>query len=201
VLFHYSKQYPGYSHLSELISELGSSGSPVSHIFSVWWVIAGILLMVFAVGLYYAFSSEEKNANMASVLLMTYIIGDFVISGIFRDDHFNGGTLTLSSKIHVGIGAVGIFALIAFPAAMLKVFTKESNIKFYYFSYVILYIGILTTCLLFFRYYQVAYLTDLQGLWQRIMMMSFYVYFIVIATMMLKKALTADRQLKYNPRI
>ncbi len=187
VLYHFADKFPGYSHLSDLISELGSSYSPVSKLFSIWWIFAGTFFIIFAIGFYYSFREEGKIAGISAWLIILYALGDCVVSGLFKDDHLHGGDADLASTIHVVIGGIGIFALVAFPLSMQKIYTKERNSNFYYLSWVVFYISILTCILLGFRYYYVAYLSDLQGLWQRIMLIGFYTYFITIATMMLKK--------------
>ena len=194
VLYHFAGKFPGYSHLSDLISELGSNASPVSSLFSTWWIIAGILFMIFASGFYYSFRKEGKAAGIAAWLIILYALGDCIVSGIFKDDHFHGGSLTMASKIHVVIGGIGIFALVAFPLSMQKIYTRKRDSNFYYFSWVVFYMSILMCLLLGFRYYDAGYLTDLQGLWQRIMLIGFYIYFIIIATMMLKRSRLSDKK-------
>jgi hypothetical protein len=187
ILFHYGSVFPGYSHFSELISELGSSDSPVTKLFSAWWVISGIFFLAFAAALYYSYGEHGRIAVTATWLVVLYATGDCILSGFFPDDHFHGGELTFASKVHVATGAVGIFALLAFPLVMRKIITKERSIYFFNFSLIVFFTGMLMAVLLFFRYCYVPYLSDLQGLWQRIMMFTFYVYFIVLAGMMMKK--------------
>lgn len=188
ILFHYGSGFPGYSHYSELISELGSSSSPVTRLFSAWWVISGIFFLVFAAAIYFSFNDDNgKTAVTATWLLILFAIGDCIMSGFFPDDHFHGGELTFATKVHVVTGAAGIFALLVFPLVMRKIITKDKSIYFFNFSLVIFCTGMLMAVLLFFRYYYVPYLSDLQGLWQRIMMFSFYLYFIGLAGLMMKK--------------
>lgn len=194
ILFHYSSGYPGYSHFSELISELGSSNSPVTKLFSAWWVISGIFFLAFAAAVYYSFSEYGKMTVAATWLLIIFAVGDCILSGFFPDDHFHGGEMTLASRIHVATGAAGIFALLAFPLVMRMIITKERSNNFYNFSLIVFCTGMLMAVLLFFRYYYVQYLSDLQGLWQRIMMFSFYIYFIVLAGLMLNR----QKRIKYT---
>lgn len=197
ILFHYGSGFPGYSHLSELISELGSTNSPVTKLFSAWWIISGIIYLLYAASLYYSFRENGKIALAAAWLIILFAAGDCILSGFFPDDHFHGGKLTFASKVHVATGAVGIFALLSFPLAMQKIFTKERSACFHKLSFIVFCTGMLMAVLLFFRYYYVSYLSDLQGLWQRVMMFTFYVYFIILAGLMLKK-LKEDRFLLHH---
>ena len=60
MLFLPGRYYPGYSQLSDSISKLGTSASPVSGIFSAWWVIYGLLIILFAFGFRKAFSGGSR---------------------------------------------------------------------------------------------------------------------------------------------
>ncbi|MBL7140341.1 MAG: DUF998 domain-containing protein, partial [Planctomycetes bacterium] len=37
--------YPGYSHLRNVLSELGAPGSPVAVWMNLWWCVFGVLMM------------------------------------------------------------------------------------------------------------------------------------------------------------
>jgi hypothetical protein len=190
ILFGYGSGFPGYSHFSQMISVLGNSKSPVAELFSIWWVISGIFFLVFAAALYYSYIEYGKMTAVATWLLVIFAAGDCILSGFFPDDYYQGHALTFASKIHVAAGAAGIFALLAFPLVMRKVITKDRSLYFYIFSLLVFFAGMIMALLLFFRYYYVPYLSDFQGLWQRIMMFTFYIYFIVLAGLMLKKVKT-----------
>lgn len=138
-----AKKYPGYSHLKQAISDLGSSTSPVKNYECINLIIVGILLTAFSIGQNFI----PINKNWAFVL---YLIGIIVfaigciIAGLFPDTIENGKR-TKSGKIHGFASAIGFLLLILNP--LWVIWIKElSSIRA---LNIILFILGLTTFVLF----------------------------------------------------
>ena len=187
VLFVFGAFYPGYNHLKDTMSLLGSSWSPVSDETSLWWIIAGVLLIFFASGFKKAFSTKGKFARIGSLLIVLYGLGEGIGSGVFKADRILG-KLSVSAIIHDILGGIGVAAILILPLIMQKVVTKKENTAFYRMSKIIFITGIVTVLLFLFRYSanQNNFFSVNKGLWQRLFMLNTYVYLVTIAIIMIK---------------
>lgn len=184
-LYHLGKEFPGYSQASDTISLLGSRASPVSNIASAWWTILGIVFIIFAAGFYAEFRHKGRNALIAGILIAVYGLGEGLGSGLFKIDH-PGGTPAMSTIIHDALGGIGIAAVIIVPLFIRKVLSPGKHNSFYIFSGVIFLIGIFSSLLFLARYSGDNILYHYRGLWQRITLVNTYVYFVVVAIMMIR---------------
>ncbi len=50
ILYTLGKKFPGYNQATDTLSRLGASVSPVSSVVSYWWVILGIVFILFGIG-------------------------------------------------------------------------------------------------------------------------------------------------------
>jgi hypothetical protein len=109
-------------------------------------------------------------------------------SGFFKADYVNE-VLTTSGKIHDTLGGIGIFAVFILILVALKIFTKSLYPRFFIFSWVIFASGILILVLFSFRFMEskTNILAVYKGLWQRLLVLDIYIYFLVIVFIMLKK--------------
>jgi hypothetical protein len=186
VLYLLGKKYPGYNQLTETISSLGATASPVGSIQSAWWVVIGIVFINFAICFKIVFNEFGIKSTIAAWLIALYGLGEGLGSGLFRADHLNNLT-TLSATIHNIMGGIGVIAILILPLMIQKMFKKEKRDVLYVFSWVIFVLGILTSFLFLFRYFGDNILSLYKGLWQRMTLIVFYSYFVVIAVMILKK--------------
>jgi hypothetical protein len=184
LMFFFSKRFPGYSQLTDTISSLGTTSSPVGNLFSVWWVIMGFGFIFFSTGFGLANKNYGKYAKIAAWLIALYGFGEGLGSGLFRADHI-GNSLTTSAIIHDIFGGVGVAALLFLPLVMQKIFTKKSQRALHIFFGIIFYLGIITWILFLFRYVENTSLSLYKGLWQRLSLINYYLLFIVIAIRML----------------
>lgn len=108
----------GYSHLTQPISSLGRAKSPVRLPFSLWMLVAGLLLLLSLPGLYMAFAPSDKCLR----LLLVIFVGLFAIGACILSCFFPVGEskadLTLRAKIH-GAGSVLGFLLLQFVPLLL----------------------------------------------------------------------------------
>jgi hypothetical protein len=189
VLYILGREFPGYSQVTDTISTLGGTASPVSNLASAWWIIIGIIFIAFAAGFYAEFREKGKNAVSAGILIAIYGLGEGMGSGLFKVSH-TGGALTLSTIIHDTVGGIGIITVLALPLVIRRVFSKEKYHSFYVFSGVIFYIGIFSSLLFLSRYTGDNIFHHYNGIWQRMTLINTYIFFIVISIMMLKTSLS-----------
>jgi hypothetical membrane protein len=186
-------KYPGYSHLADPVSFLGSSASPVSHLISVFWIILGVLMILFAIGFRTAYSSDDRYVKIAFWLLILYGLGEGMGSGLFKADQVNN-SYTLSFIIHDILGGAGVTAILLLTLILPKIEELSSNRNFVIFSRIILILGILLLILFTQRFigsknavsHEIARYT---GLWQRLLILDYYIYLIFIAFKMVKKTI------------
>ncbi|MGE5425424.1 MAG: DUF998 domain-containing protein [Syntrophothermus sp.] len=181
--------YPGYIQITTPVSMLGSSASPVAGIASAWWILLGVLFMISGGLLIMPFLSLEKPwylSVLPAVMLIIYGFGEGVASGLFRSEHA-GDYSTFEATMHNIISGAGLISSILLPLTMIKVL-KTKGLKI--FSIMIFVTGIL----LFFLF-QMRYIfpgntlsTDYLGLWQRLLMLNFYLYLVVISVRILHSA-------------
>jgi hypothetical protein len=180
--------YPGYSQLSNTMSLLGVTASPVSGIISTWWIILGFMIILFAFGFSKAFGYDKKYVKIATWLLIFYGLGEGIGSGLFKADHVNNA-LTTTAIIHEILGGIGIFAILVLPLVMKKIISRNTNPGFQTLSLIVFFGGIVFIALFSFRLFhqEINNVTHYKGLWQRLFIFDYYLYLIVIAMMMIKK--------------
>ena len=188
LIYTFGKQIPGYNHVKDSLSSVWVSGSPVAVAVTVWSVVLGTIFVFFAFGFRKTFNKYGKQVKTASWLIILYGLGEGVASGIFRADTVNG-KLTSLAYLHDLLGGIGVVALLILPFVMRKIFTAFASPVFYRFSGIVSAIGLFSIFLFSFRldYFADSMLHDYSGLWQRIFLVNYYGYFIVIAVMMIQK--------------
>lgn len=182
--------YPGYNQLKDTMSSLGASISPVSNIISVWWVIMGVLFIIFGAGFKKAFQEKRIYTDICALLIILYGLGEGIGSGLFKANHIvDTDNLTLSGVIHDIVGGIGVTAILIFPLLMQKVITTNENTSFKKLSQIVFVLGIVSILLFLFRFSGDGnnFLTTYKGLWQRLFMLNTYIYFSIIAVLMIKK--------------
>jgi hypothetical protein len=185
LIYFLGNQYVGYSQIGGTLSALGKTKSPVGTLFSVWWVIIGFVFILFGVGFGSVFKEKGKYARIAAWLIAIYGFGEGLGSGLFRADYIND-VMTTSAMIHDTLGGFGVTAMLVLPLILLKLFSKEQYPAFFILSWGIFAFGILTTILFLFRFGDDNILSKYKGLWQRLSLLNYYVYFMAIAYLMWK---------------
>jgi hypothetical protein len=200
LIYIFGEQIPGFNQLKSTLSSLGVSSSPVSRAVTVWSVTLGIIFVFFAVGFRETFHTYGKQINKASLLIVLYGLGEGVASGVFRIDIING-ELTDMAVLHELFGGIGVISLLLLPLIMRKIFTTFSSPLFFRFSGIVFAMGFISTLLFIFRleYFADSFLYKYSGVCQRIFLLNYYIYFTVIAIMMIQK-INRLRQIR-NKRI
>jgi hypothetical protein len=122
-------------------------------------------------------------------LIIVYGVGEGICSGLFPVD-YSSNTLNVESEIHIVLSGLGVLALLLLPFFFQKVFDKHLYPNFFKLSYFAFFTG-----LLFMILFSVAKMYDLndnflaqyKGLWQRLITLNFYAYFLVLAFIILKQ--------------
>ncbi len=187
VMFILGSYYPGYSQLRDSMSGLGATVSPVSLEMSVWWVIVGVLLTLFGVGFGVTFSKDSR-ARIAAWLIAIYGLGEGVGSGLFPADYI-GDKLTFIGWVHDAIGGIGIAGIFFLPLVLLPFFKKNGDPKFFKLSIFVFTLGFLFLLLFGIArldYFVNSFIASYKGLWQRLLMLNYYIFIIALALFMLK---------------
>ncbi len=109
-----AREYPGYSHLRDTISTLGTAGSPVKRQLSIWLIVLGVCFLGFALGQGTRFHLFTWRHWLYLAGILAFALGAGILAGIFPEDP-PGTAETVSGKIH-GIGAgVGFILLLLVP--------------------------------------------------------------------------------------
>lgn len=183
--------YPDYNHLNLVMSELGSSQSPVAAWIGLWWVIFGILFIVFAVGFAMAFDSGKRWALVAALLIGLFGLGAGVGAGVFPMDPV-GSESTRVGELHDASAGVGFLAIALVPLVSLAVFPRRRAPRMTWLSVSALVLGLASLAL--FIASEDAPSThgvlSYTGLWQRLFLLIHYVYLGVMAVLMIRSTRT-----------
>lgn len=113
---------PGYSHLTQAISELGQIGATNAVVQNVNFAILGILLLIFSVGLHRGIT---KGSILGPLLLAIFAIVSLLGNAIFACDP---GCLMedANSRIHNMLGLTGFVAFILAPLTLSRRLKKDN---------------------------------------------------------------------------
>ena len=181
--------YPSYHHLELVMSELGTSLSPVAVWMNGWWVVFGILFIIFAIGFRKAFASNKKSVVIATLLIMLFGLGAGVGAGLFPMEP-GGSETTLAGKLHGICAGIGFLAVMFVPLIALALFPRKSSPRMFWLS-----VGVFVVGLVSFGLFVASEdassgggLLSYAGLWQRLFLLDIYFYLGVIAVMMVRSS-------------
>jgi hypothetical protein len=165
-----ARKYPGYSHLRDTISTLGTTESPVKSQTSVWLVGFGVCLLVFAAGQASRFQLFTWRHVLYLAGIVGFGIGAGVLAGFFPEDA-PGAAETVSGKVH-GIGSgLGSILLLLTPlwALGMSEFAQVKNLNTLGFA-------VAMVAFIFFLVSGKGGLRSvvLTGLWQRLYLAALY---------------------------
>ena len=106
-------KYPGYNHLVDTISTLGTNKSPVQKFQCINLIAVGILFIIFSVGQDLAFTQIKWCHRLFILGIVLFGIGT-ILAGIFPEDP-KDITETVSGKIHGIASGIGFIFLILNP--------------------------------------------------------------------------------------
>jgi hypothetical protein len=173
---------PGYNQLKHTMSQMGILSSPVAREIAFCWIAMGTLLILFALGIRIAYEEKKKLSVIAFWLIVLYGFGEGLVSGIFPADKA-GEAHTWIGIVHNGIGGVGVIAIMIFPLVMIRMIPDFKRI-----SIIVLCLG--TVGVILFGIGRLVSAPDnllaiYKGSWQRLYVMDYYIYIIVVAIKMI----------------
>jgi hypothetical protein len=177
---------PGYKPFLQAMSDLGHEGSPVARLVSTGWVIMGLMFIIFGYGFYRAFFHYSKMARTAGWMLALYGIGEGLGSGLIPG---SPGKVfqTPRSIFHSLLGGVGVLAAILLPFIIKKMFNARKSSALYWYSWFTTVSGVLFFTLFSISnfYHPEGNWISYLGLWQRLFLLTYYLFFIFLAILML----------------
>ncbi len=178
--------YPGYNPLSQPMSDLGDGISPVVRLASNWWIILGLLFVVFGYGFYRAFSNQGKLARRAAWMIAIYGMGEGMGSGLVPGTPGNN-FLTLNSIAHNIVSGFGVIAVMLLPFVIMKLYDARHSPYLYWYSWFTTVTGFFFFALFAVSvFYQHGWLSY-TGLWQRLWVLMYYLFLMWLAVLMLKR--------------
>ncbi len=180
------RMVPGYDGTREVLSKLGMAGSPVRLWINAWWCVFGFLMVTFAWGYFQSFAHGKLHscAGAATVLLVLFGLGAGPGAGLFPMD-IPGNASTLSGSLHHWLSGAGFAALIFVPLLGVWVFASQPTMIF---LSIVAQIGGLAagTFVVMSERTGVDGWLARGGLWQRALLVNYYLYFLAIAVVMLR---------------
>lgn len=178
--------YPNYNHLTLVQSELGTSVSPVSAWINTWWVLFGVLNIVFGLGFWQAFNHEGRMALVVGILIIVFGLGAGVGAGLFPQEP-GGVETTLSGKLHGIFAGIGELVIILVPLLNLWIFTRQTSEPLFWASIATFVLSLLTFGLFLGGHdMPTEGILSYVGLWQRAYFLVIYVYLGTIAVHMIR---------------
>lgn len=174
--------YPGYNHLEFVMSELATAKSPVAIWISIWWIIYGILIIVFGIGFGKTLNLKNTLAKLSMGLIILFGIGAGIGAGIFPYSSIVQEA-TISGRIHDISSSIGFIAILFLPIISLKLFLNKNIRGMSVLSVIIQIIG-LTSFVVFIISENSFYKNSIlgySGLWQRLFLLNYYVYFLTVS--------------------
>lgn len=139
---------PGYSHLSETISELFSPGSPNKPLLDTLHTTFAVLLTLFGVGILKFVSSSGKSSPAGMIGAWLYIAMGLVsitTAAIFPQDPW-GSTPTFAGQMHNNLsGVVGILSVLAMLLLGIWFYRTGLSRGLAIYSFVTIGLAVLTT--------------------------------------------------------
>ena len=112
-------KYPGYNHLIDTISALGTNKSPVQKFQCINLIAVGILFLIFSIGQGLAFTQIKWCHRLFILGIVLFGIGT-ILAGIFPEDP-KGIAETVSGKIHGIASGLGFIFLIFNPLWAIRI--------------------------------------------------------------------------------
>lgn len=162
-------KYPGYSHLKETISTLGTRESPVKKQESLNLILVGILLIIFSLGQRSAFNSMGWSHYLYLLGICAFGIG-CLFAGFFPEDP-KGSVESVSGKIHGISSGTGFILLVMNP--LWAVFINDFS-KYKLLNGILFISGMITFTLFFISKNKKDGLLKYTGLFQRLNLIVLY---------------------------
>lgn len=182
--------WPGYSHVSQAISELGAIDAPNALVMNVSYVVFGLLMVCFAFGLHQGICQGEGSI-VGPVLVAIYGVGQ-VANGIFPCAPGCQITLMIGSftgLMRIVTSYVGFIAILLAMLVMSRRLRKDKQWRNYgSFSTVI---GLISVGAFLLSFVLSGLLTPWVGAFQRLRHGIVFLWIIVMAVNLLRTSFRA----------
>jgi hypothetical protein len=179
----FARLYPGYNQLLQPISALGAHGSPIARVVSSWWILIGLILLLFAIAYGKSELVQTPVHRLIAWLIGIYAVGEEIGSGVFPGNHV-AGHLTSIGIVHNILGGFGVVALMISPFVLMKKYSRTDHYNLNRFFLIISITGILGFLLFSITRLNPPgfhWLHAWHGLWQRLFVADYYAILIVAA--------------------
>jgi hypothetical protein len=166
---------PSYSQVGKTVSEIIERGAPNRDLLNAIFIIYNILLIPFAVGLYFKLRKASTTAMVAIALIVNAVLG--VAWTLFFPLDIGGKSASLTGTLHLVVGALVVPLIFAIELGFWRSARKDDKWRQYgKFSLVIFAITLV------FGIMTVAFVnSDYRGLLERITTGSFLLWVEVLA--------------------
>ena len=167
-------KYPGYNHLVDTISTLGTNKSPVQKFQCINLIAVGILFIIFSVGQGLAFTQIKWCHRLFILGIVLFGIGT-ILAGIFPEDP-KGIAETVSGKIHGIASGIGFIFLILNPLWAIWI-AEFKDLR--YFNITLFVLAVLTFFLFLISENISSGILKYTGLFQRLNLIILYGHLIL----------------------
>jgi len=164
------RRHPGYSHLRDTISTLGTAESPVKRQLRPWLIVLGVCFLGFAVGQAVVFQVFTWRYWLYLTGIISFGLGAGIVAGIFSEDS-PGTAETFSGKIH-GIGSGLGFILLLLAPLWARGMIEFAAVKGW--NTLGFLAGFITFTLFMVSGKSSGFLKEWTGLWQRLYLAVMY---------------------------
>jgi hypothetical membrane protein len=180
---------PDYNSITQYVSEYGTIPGVISKIVSAWWIISGIMLMLFSFALNNAMQKSGRFSFVGPLCICLYGLMDSIGSAIFPMDTAD---VTFSGIIHILVSFIGITAVIFSPLALVNRMKKDpvwSNLVCFAWVTQICFLLIYIVCVLAFAD---IYFSKYAGILQRVFILEADIWMAVLGFYALKALKAPD---------
>jgi hypothetical protein len=183
----FAQLQPGYNRLESYSSVLGATGSPNGRLISAWWVLYGVLLVLFCYSLLRSSSRKGWRRWPGPLLLLVFALGDGIGSGVFRCDPGCAG-LAARARMHLLVSAIGSLALVPAPLFMWNAWRDDRRWRRYLpFTLAVQAVGLIPLVGLGLAETRATGLfAGTSGLFQRLFLLTYYVWIAAVAVKLLR---------------
>lgn len=175
--------YKNYSHLTMVMSSLGNHSFPLSLIYNLWLIIAGIMFFLGGLRLYTIYSSISHWLSAGLfIIILFYAIGACILAGIFPVGETKE-LATAAQKIH-GYGAALGFLFLTFAPLIIGILSIHSKSSLLGAISLLCYLLALVSFILFIMADKKDFAETIisnEGLWQRLSLLCMYTPIVLIA--------------------
>jgi len=167
-------KYPGYNHLIDTISTLGTHKSPVQKLQCINLITVGTLFIIFSIGQDLSFVQINWYHRLFILGIVLFGIGT-ILAGIFPEDP-KGIAETVSGKIHGIASGIGFIFLILNPLWAIWI-DEFKNLR--HFNITLFFIAVLTFILFMISENKNSGILKYTGLFQRLNLITLYGHLIL----------------------